>query len=669
MNKIFSLIILGVLSLCQAHATTYYLSSGGKDSNNGTFINNPWKTIQRLNQQILKPGDKVLFKRGEVFFGEILIKQSGSVAQPIIFSAYGKGSLPIITGAVKINNFIPYNSNIWKVKFNHSVKSVFVNERLKTLARFPNSGFAIMQSGVGDSVTFIDSALKQKEKYWENTNLRFRTWDWEVRTSVVKKFENYKVTISDSSTNTLGKGWGYYFDNKFEELDTLGEWFYSIPQKTLYYYGGKNFKNKSAEAVTLNNGITFSKKVSYITVRFLNIQKFDVNGVSLSENNSHIVLSNNKISFINHTGILINEIAKNCSVVSNEISEINGRGIFALEPENLKVQYNHVHKIGLKMGYGISGVNGMIGITIANNEVAKLAQSHIAINNNIKNNTVENTGYVGIRMDGAFSVMENNIVNNALLKLSDGAAIYCWAKTKFYTHDNKIINNIVSNVIGSNYGTNNSHKAPDANGIYLDNLVYNIFVEANTVSNISANGIHINSDSYDNEVKNNMVYNCRNALSVAEWAKPNSTLNNTFWHNTVFINQKSFKGVFLINWLVPSTKNMASFDFNKYYALQSDTVARDLYNSTDSAGIKITIDKNYTLKDWNETFGYEKNGFFTHLKPINSKAKLYPRLVVNTEKNSKIYSFKNQAVYNLNQQKISVLKLASYQSAVILVEK
>ncbi|TAF45489.1 MAG: right-handed parallel beta-helix repeat-containing protein [Sphingobacteriales bacterium] len=667
--KFIAFLIFTCCGALQLYATTFYLAANGNDGNKGTAKSQPWKTIKRLNQQILKPGDKVLFKKGDVFFGEITVKQSGSSKQPILFSAYGKGINPVITGAISLKNFKPYSSTIWKTNLGDTVTNLFDNGNLKTLARYPNTGFAVMQGGVGDSVTFIDSSLKQKNNYWKNANLRYRTWDWEVRTSIVKNFESYKVTLTDSSTNTLGKGWGYYFDNKFEELDTLGEWYYHPTQKIVYYYGGENFNGKNIDAVTLKCGISISKYVSYINIYQLNIQKFDTYGISLMGNNRYINFANNIVQYINHTAIFINEIAKNCNIYANEIKAINGRGIYALEPEKLAIQNNYVHHIGLKMGYGISGVNGMVGITIANNEVIKLADSHTALHNSIKNNIVENTGYVGIRMDGAYSTMQNNIVRKALLVLSDGAALYCWAKSKFYTHNNIIKNNIVSDVKGSNYGTTNSHKLPDANGIYLDNLVYNILVEGNTVSNISAIGIHINSDAYNNTVKNNILYNCKNSLSVAEWAKPNSTKNNLFSYNTVFLNKKNYRGVLLINWLLPSTQNMANFDNNKYYSLQSDSLARDLYNTTDTAGKKITIDKSYSLLDWTKMYGYEKNGSFFNLKTLNLNKYVYPHLIINNTKFNKNIRYKNKTAYNLNSKIINKIKLLPFTSAIIMLEK
>jgi len=140
----------------------------------------------------------------------------------------------------------------------------------------------------------------------------------------------------------------------------------------------------------------------------------------------------------------------------------------------MSITENNITQIGNIPGYGISGVNGMIGIAIENVEKIKTATDHIGINNLIKGNIIDSIGYVGIRMDGAKSIMEHNVVSNSLLQLSDVAAIYCWAKDgKYYTYDNIIRNNIIFNITGNNIGTP-SESNPIANGIYIDNNCYNI---------------------------------------------------------------------------------------------------------------------------------------------------------------------------------------------------
>ena len=82
----------------------YYLSSSqGNDSNKGTK-KTPWKTLKKINSIKLKPGDKVLFRKNDAFFGHFVVNGSGSKRKPIIITSYGKGKQPIINGEVGKKN-------------------------------------------------------------------------------------------------------------------------------------------------------------------------------------------------------------------------------------------------------------------------------------------------------------------------------------------------------------------------------------------------------------------------------------------------------------------------------------------------------------------------------------------------------------------------------------
>lgn len=667
MIKTIQTLVLNILLFIisqNAYATNYYISTKGNDQYSGTSVAKPWKSIQRLNKQILKPGDMVLFKKGESFFGEISIKQSGNTSKMIYFSSYGKGEKPIISGAISLNMAKNGDGSILESIVHQEVKSVFQSGKLKTLARFPNTGFLFMQGGVGDSVTFIDSSLNRPNGYWVNSNVRFRTWDWEIRTSKVKSYDGRKIIIEEPSTNKLEKGWGYYFDNKFDLLDSVGEWYYDNKTRKFYFYSGNQTQIK-LHLVVKNIGINVERNVHDIQISDLKIQQFFLNGIVLNGNNSHVKLMNNEISNIDNTGILMNEVAKNCDVINNEIFNINGRGIFALEPENTLISKNFVHHIGLIMGYGLSGVNGMIGITIANNEVAKFEKSHIAINNNISFNKVDSVGYVGIRMDGAYSKLNNNVVSSALLNLSDGAAIYSWALTKYYSHDNQFLNNIVTDISGSNYGTPSGPK-PIANGIYVDNRIYNCLVEGNTIANVTGAAIHINSDSYDNKINKNLVYNAQSALSIAEWIKPSTTFNNVFTNSTVVLTDEDSRGIMLVNWLLPSVKELGSFDNNMYFSLDGDSLMKEYYDKPVESK-KVRIEKSYNLQELRNSYGFEKMGSFVNLKGFVTKNKLKPKLYYNTDSSPKHWLFKSgSSVYNLNKEKINDLVLNAFESSVLL---
>ena len=74
--------------------TTYYVSSeNGNDENSGTSEGQAFKTLDKINEITLKPGDRVLLEKGSVFNDQYLhIKGSGTEDQYIEVSTYGEDS-------------------------------------------------------------------------------------------------------------------------------------------------------------------------------------------------------------------------------------------------------------------------------------------------------------------------------------------------------------------------------------------------------------------------------------------------------------------------------------------------------------------------------------------------------------------------------------------------
>ncbi|AQX78936.1 hypothetical protein BWO91_02015 [Plantibacter flavus] len=91
-----------VASPAQAAGTVYYVSSSsGSDTNTGTSSSSPWKTLDSLNSRTFQPGDQLLLKRGDTWTGGGLVfTESGMAGAPITLSAYGSGSLPLISPGV-----------------------------------------------------------------------------------------------------------------------------------------------------------------------------------------------------------------------------------------------------------------------------------------------------------------------------------------------------------------------------------------------------------------------------------------------------------------------------------------------------------------------------------------------------------------------------------------
>ena len=72
---------------------TYYLDAeGGDNSNDGKSPERAWKSLSKVADIKLLPGDQVLLKRGCLFNEILLINESqGSKKQQITVSTYGSG--------------------------------------------------------------------------------------------------------------------------------------------------------------------------------------------------------------------------------------------------------------------------------------------------------------------------------------------------------------------------------------------------------------------------------------------------------------------------------------------------------------------------------------------------------------------------------------------------
>ena len=69
---------------------SYFVSKSGSDGNPGTK-SKPFRTIGRVNQLKLKPGDTIYFKAGELFPGTLSLTLNGAKGKEILLSSYGNG--------------------------------------------------------------------------------------------------------------------------------------------------------------------------------------------------------------------------------------------------------------------------------------------------------------------------------------------------------------------------------------------------------------------------------------------------------------------------------------------------------------------------------------------------------------------------------------------------
>lgn len=111
---LLSLCLLALLPAVPAHAaagTTYYVDAvAGSDANSGTSSGSAWQSLAKAGQLTLGPGDRLLFRAGQRWSGQLTVQGAGTAGSPAVVSSYGDGAKPVIDGqgrfdaAVRISN-------------------------------------------------------------------------------------------------------------------------------------------------------------------------------------------------------------------------------------------------------------------------------------------------------------------------------------------------------------------------------------------------------------------------------------------------------------------------------------------------------------------------------------------------------------------------------------
>ena len=139
------LVLISLVYSTIASAATYYVSSAGDDSATGLSESAPWKTIERVNIAFLsmKPGDRILFRRGDIFYGTVLIAASGASGNPIVISSYGDGKDPVISGFTSLSTWNDEGNGIYSkvIPSESNPNFILIDGKWYSMGRYPNNAY------------------------------------------------------------------------------------------------------------------------------------------------------------------------------------------------------------------------------------------------------------------------------------------------------------------------------------------------------------------------------------------------------------------------------------------------------------------------------------------------------------------------------------------------
>lgn len=574
----FTLILF--LQYSYGFAAKYYFSSSGDDSRSAAQAQNsatPWKSIDKLNAifSSLKPGDEVLFKRGEVFYGNIHINAAGAQGRPITIGAYGSGAKPVITSLVSLTNWTPIGNGVYEShhpSLGSAVNVVLVNNEAQEMGRYPNSntkdkGYLIFNATNGHN-NIVTNGLSGN---WNGGEVVIRKSHWTIdRYKIVSQLGNVLSFNQTAGNYSPVKGYGFFIQDHPNTVDVEGEWYYNPSSKRLrVHFGGAQPGSKRVEASSLDYLVTNTRDRGFIAFDNIHLKGANKDAFNILRS-SHFQIRNCDIEFSGGNGVTMQD-SPNFLIENSKILFSNNNGIdLKGNAAHAVVKNNKVENTGVFTGMGQSGIGNGIGI-VSGSE-----------NNLIESNEIRNTGYVGIRFGGNSTVVKNNLIDSFCMTKDDGAAIYTWtgsANTEF--HGRKIIGNIIVNGIGAPEGTPSNHDQVE--GIYLDDNSSGVEIANNTVANVPGKGIFLHN-SRNVVIQNNTLYNNGVQLRLAHDRLGNPIRNATI-QNNIFVAKDKDQQTASISSVKEDVRELGNFDRNVYARPFDDYLSFYIHNGNERAEV------------------------------------------------------------------------------------
>lgn len=488
------LLLISVSVFSQTHKY-YFDATLGNDSYTSVQAQNPstpWKSLTKLNAfaTSLVPGDSVLFKCGETFYGKIAIGKSGTSAQTIVYSSYGSGAKPIITGLSTVSSWTNISGNIWEsssavITSSNMLNMVTVNGSLQPIGRYPKSSYLTITShtwsGSGPWTGSVTGVLAGSTNYTGGqVVMRKNHYVMESALITSQTYSGGSTTVNFTQTGGDGyaptNGFGFFFQNNVNACTQQGDWYFNTSTKKIGMYSVGSPSNVQVSSIdTLINLNNFS----YITFSGLNLKGANVYiaflGLGATSNN--FVFSNCDFSFSGVNGLYSqNELPHNVTVSNCTFNYINNTGIDVQLATYFSIKYSSFKNIGIIAGMGKSGQQ-MYGV------------NYLGSNGIFQYNTIDSTGYTGCRFGGTNINVSNNFIQHFCLVDDDGAGVY----TATITNTGTVVSsNIILNGIGAGAGTSDGENI--AHGIYMDDNVTGVSIINNTSANNAYSGIYLHKN-------------------------------------------------------------------------------------------------------------------------------------------------------------------------------
>jgi parallel beta-helix repeat protein len=574
-------------------------ATGGKDTNDGLTPQTAWKTAERASTEKLSPGDRLAFKRGEVWHETFHIAWSGSQQAPIVITSYGSATEPPVFAPTQaVTSFNAEANKIYSASLTTKPRQVVVDGVRLRFAHFPNDGYLsvdqneVAPDGGVAKTSFLDNDLTQSADQLVGATVLMRGDRWQLYTSVVSAYSNHRVTLYDDPNDaydplrgmgSIRKDMGYILANKLWMLDAPGEWFYDAAAQKLYLrlVGDADPSSHQVEISPDKHGIELAS-ANHIIIDGLGVRHAGQDGVDILKSDG-IHVRNCSVENSGMYGVHVDQppAAAVIELDHNVIRTSNFAGISLSAAEhteqNVVIRGNRVEDTGSDFPVASGAAYGWgygTGIYLTGGGAL------------VEENVVQSAGYSCALLIGTdHQVLHNNLQKCCLL-FDDGGGIYVGGTPKNVGSGHVIRGNTVVDSMGNKDGTSSSTTA--GQGIYIDVDAHDVVVEDNTIVNTDW-GLQLHV-THNNTLRGNTVFASRRSGLFAS-----AGCHDNVVEQTVFF---SASGAPAIHEAYDSAVTVAQVTYNKnryWHQEGKRPMRRKIGTST----------QEYTLEEWRAATGFD----------------------------------------------------------------
>ncbi len=470
----------------------YYVSSSCWDgSGSGTELD-PWNFVEaQSNMSSLGENDALLFKRNDIFHGQLNINnEGGSYSQPFYIGSYGVGDLPVFTG--EYTYILSSNgTNLYSANVGVQPYIVTVNGVLYDVNKYPTSDLYLgVYFNSSSDIPFTSGISDIVANEFVNDQVLVRWEPWYYAKKIVGSHSD-KLYLDNYYTKD-GLGWGHdgyvkYYNSDNSKAFENGTYYYK--DGLLVIYSTDNLSGQTVKVCGLSYGINFISQSNNVSINDIDFRYYKDAGIHfLNENvtNRNIDFNQCNFEFIEGNGIekttpyVPVPADSSYSVTYCKFKYITEVGISMESVFNTNISNNFFSRIAWNEFYP----NTTYGTGSA---MAFVTAQNLLINRNRIDSSgcsaIQNT----LRDDQVNSniIIEENWISNSVSNISDMGSIYTY-NTSLSQDDDNVLDSLVirDNFIEKAYGAHYVMKlnADMAHLIYTDEGSFNHVIHDNLLA-------------------------------------------------------------------------------------------------------------------------------------------------------------------------------------------